>query len=102
MAISALLLVCLVIVIFYIYLAAFNESQHKCSNPLFWAVVLTIIHDSQIVGRNNGSGWMGFLPAVFFASCQTDVKRQKRTLDDQNLPSMKLVLALSQWQVFWS
>ena len=35
---------------------------------LLWAVVLTIIHDSQIVGRNNGSGWMGFLPAMFFAS----------------------------------
>ncbi len=32
---------------------------------LLWVVVLTIIHDSQTVGRG---GWMGFPPAMFFAS----------------------------------
>ena len=37
-------------------------------NRLLWAVVLTIIHDSQTVGRNNSGGWMGFPPAMFFAS----------------------------------
>ena len=35
---------------------------------LLWAVVLTYIHDSQTVGRNDGGGWIGFLPAMFFAS----------------------------------
>jgi hypothetical protein len=35
---------------------------------LLWAVVLTIIHDLQTVGRNNGGGWMGFPPDMFFAS----------------------------------
>ena len=36
---------------------------------LLWAVVLTIIHDSQTVGRNNSGGWVGFPPAMlFFAS----------------------------------
>ncbi len=71
-----LLLVCFVIMIFFFYSAAMRYmSRYDSMSPnvnvqthLLWAVVLTIIHDSQTVGRNDGGGWIGFLPAMFFAS----------------------------------